>query len=400
VKFKPSRQGLRKPWLSRQKQREGLLYRQSQRNRIPRRPKTARPFTGNLFPDQQLNLFAKPFEDRLASMKTRLLGVHGPAVSEIGFGAWALGGQWGGQDDNDSVAALHAALDAGVNLIDTAQGYGDGHSERVIARVLKERTAAGESGDVVVATKTPPVDGPWPPSPYCRWQDRYGAAYLRQNINDRLKNLGVERIDLLQLHTWTRAWNDDPQPLLVLRQLRDEGKVNLVGISTPEQDQNCVIELMRSGLVDVVQIIFNLFDQEPMAQILSVAEETGTGVIVRVAMDEGALTGKYGADHVFPNNDFRHRYFEGDRLARTIQRVEAIRDDIKRYGIDEQYSMADIALKFALSPSAVSTVIAGIRNVDQAIQNTRVSDLSDLPEALLKDLRRHHWHRGVWYSGK
>jgi len=331
-------------------------------------------------------------------MKSRALGIHGPQVSEIGFGAWALGGQWGGQDDRESEAALRVALDAGVTFIDTAQGYGDGRSERIVGGVLKSRR--GGSQDVFVATKTPPAEGPWPPSPYCRWQDRYSAAYLRQNVHDRLGNLGVERIDLLQLHTWTRAWNDDPQPLLVLRQLRDEGKINLIGISTPEQDQNCVIELMRSGLIDVVQIIYNVFDQESIAQLLPVAEETGTGVIVRVAMDEGALTGKYTADHVFAENDFRHRYFEGDRLARTVARVEAIRDEVARYGLLERYSMADVALKFALSPPSVSTVIAGIRNVDQAEKNTRVSELPDLPEALLADLRRHHWMRGVWYSGK
>ena len=328
-------------------------------------------------------------------MKTRPLGSHGPAVSEIGFGAWALGGQWGAQDDAESISALHAALDAGVNFIDTAQGYGDGRSERVIAQVLKDRPDT-----VFVATKTPPADGPWPPSPYCRWQDRYNATYLRQNVNDRLKNLGVEQIGLLQLHTWTRAWNDDPQPLLILRQLRDEGKINLIGVSTPEQDQDCVVDLMRSGLVDVIQIIFNIFDQQPAAQILPVAAETGTGVIVRVAMDEGALTGKYAADFSFPQNDFRSQYFAGDRLARTMKRVAAIREDVARYGLEDQYSLADIALKFALSPTAVSTVIAGIRNVDQAEKNSRVSELPNLPEPLLRDLRRHNWLRGVWYSGK
>ncbi|MGV3484935.1 MAG: aldo/keto reductase [Planctomycetaceae bacterium] len=328
-------------------------------------------------------------------MKKRSLSIHGPAVSEIGFGAWALGGQWGGQDDGDSIAALHAALDAGINLIDTAQGYGDGRSERVVAQVVRER-----GKEVMVATKTPPAEGPWPPSPYCRWQDRYGAAYLRQNVNERLQNLGVERIDLLQLHTWTRAWNDDPQPLLTLRQLRDEGKINLIGVSTPEQDQNCVIDLMRSGLVDVVQIIFNIFDQEAAAQILPVAAETGTGVLVRVAMDEGSLTGKYTPDFVFPPTDFRHRYFQGDRMARTMKRVDAIRSDIARYGLQADYSLADIALKFALSSAAVSSVIAGIRNVDQARKNARVSALPDLPEPLLHDLRQHQWLRGVWYSGK
>ena len=167
-------------------------------------------------------------------MHLRSLSSNGPQVSEIGFGAWALGGQWGGQDDDDSIASLHLAIDRGVNLIDTAPGYGDGRSEKLVASVLKDR-----SEEVFVATKTPPDAGPWPPSPYCRWQDRYSAAYLRSNVNERLKNLCTERIDLLQLHTWTRAWNDDPQPLLVLRQLRDEGKVNLIGVSTPDPVLAC-----------------------------------------------------------------------------------------------------------------------------------------------------------------
>lgn len=328
-------------------------------------------------------------------MKLRSLGGHGPVVSEIGFGGWPLGGQWGDQDDAESIAALHAALDAGVNLIDTAPGYGEGRSERVIAKALQ-----GRRDEAVVATKTPPADGPWPPSPYCRWEDRYAAAYLRDNVEQRLRQLGTERLDLLQLHTWTRAWNDDPQPLLTLRQLRDEGKINLIGVCTPEQDQNCVIQLMRDGLVDVVQVIFNLFDQEAAAQIFSTATETRTGVIVRVSLDEGSLTGKYSADHRFPESDFRSAYFAGDRMARTAERVAAIRADCARHGLTEDISLADVAIRFALAPEAVSTVIVGTRTVDQAMRNARVSDLPDLPPALLKDLRRHNWLRGVWYSGK
>lgn len=328
-------------------------------------------------------------------MQTRQLSTHGPQVSEIGFGAWAIGGGWGKQEDSDSIAALHAALDAGVNFIDTAQGYGDGHSERVIADVLADR-----SEQVVVATKTPPDAGPWPPSPYCRWQDRYSAAYLRDNVHQRLKNLRTDRLDLLQLHTWTRAWNDDPQPLLVLRQLRDEGKIHLIGVSTPEQDQSCVIQLMRDGLVDVVQIIFNLFHQEPVAQLLPVAAETGTGVIVRVALDEGSLPGKYGADHEFPTDDFRSQYFAGDRMARVVDRVEAIREDLQQFGLEDQYSLADVALKFVLARPEVSTVIAGMRNQAQAEMNTRTAQLRDLPDALIQRLHRHNWLRGVWYSGK
>lgn len=328
-------------------------------------------------------------------MQTRHLSRAGPLVSEIGFGAWALGGGWGHQDDNESIRSLHAAIDQGINFVDTAAGYGDGHSERIIARVLRERP-----GSLLVATKTPPDEGPWPPSPYCRWQDRYSAAYLRDNVHERLTNLGVEKIDLLQLHTWTAAWNDDPQPLLVLRQLRDEGKVGLIGVSTPEQDQSCVIQLMRDGLVDVVQVIFNLFHQEPAAQLLPVAGETGTGVIVRVALDEGSLTGKYEDDHEFAGEDFRNRYFAGDRMQRTAQRVQEIRSDIQQFGLADQYSLIDVALKFVLARPEVSSAIVGMRSVSQVETNARVSQLHDLPLELLHRLRRHNWLRGVWYGGK
>jgi aryl-alcohol dehydrogenase-like predicted oxidoreductase len=330
-------------------------------------------------------------------MHYRSLGSHGPRVSEIGFGGWALGGQWGPQDDEVSRQALRTAVERGVNFIDTAAGYGDGRSERVIAEVLGD---FAEADRPLVATKSPPSDGPWPPSPRCRWEDRFGAAYLRENVEQRLRNLGVERLDLLQLHSWTRAWNDDPQPLLILRRLREEGKLGLIGICTPEQDQNCVIQLMRDGLVDCVQIILNLFHQEPLAQLLPVAAETGTGVIVRVALDEGALTGKYAADHQFPESDFRQQYFAGDRLARTVHRIEAIREDLQRLGLDETYSLADLAIRFALAPPAVSTVITGIRTPEQAKLNTRVSQLPPLDERALEVLGRHNWLRGVWYGGK
>lgn len=328
-------------------------------------------------------------------MHSRLLSSAGPDVSEIGFGGWAIGGGWGDRDDRQSIAALNAAIDRGVNLIDTAAGYGEGHSEKLIASVVARR-----SERVVVATKTPPADGPWPPSPYCRWRDRYSAAYLRDNVEQRLRNLGTERIDLLQLHTWTRAWNDDPQPLLVLRQLREEGKINLIGISTPEHDQDCVIQLMRDGLVDVVQIIYNLFHQEPAAQLLPVAAETGTGVIVRVALDEGVLTGKYARDHQFAEDDFRCQYFAGDRMARVSERIDRIRQDIEHFGLAQQYSPTDVALKFVLARPEVSSVVVGMRNSQQVHANTRVSELRDLPEPLGQQLRRHNWRRGVWYSGK
>lgn len=329
-------------------------------------------------------------------MKYRSFGKQPLSCSEIGFGAWAIGGSWGAQADSDSIAALNRALDLGVNFIDTAAGYGNGRSEKLIAQVLRERAAAGKKESIFVATKTPPADGNWPPSAYDKADERYSEAYLRQNIATRAANLGTGKIDLLQLHTWTRAWNRNPTPFKTLRTLQAEGKIGLIGISTPEQDQNSVIDLMRGGWVDSVQVIYNLFEQEPAAELLDIAKATGVGVIVRVVFDEGVLTGKFTKETRFASDDFRAKYFEGDRLERAIARAEAIRADLE----GSNYSMAQAAIKFVLAHPAVSTVIPGIRNVGQAEANCGVSDLPAMANELVAKLHRHNWLRGVWYSGK
>ncbi|MDR3688762.1 MAG: aldo/keto reductase [Fimbriimonas sp.] len=325
-------------------------------------------------------------------MRYRKFGKHGVDVSEVGFGAWAIGGSWGPQSDGDSVESLAMSLDMGVNFIDTAAGYGGGKSERIIGHVLRERG----SQNVFVATKTPPTAGDWPPSPYDVADDRYPESYLRTNVEERLQCLGAEKIDLLQLHTWTRAWNRRPTPFDSLRKLQQEGKIGLIGVSTPEHDQNSVIDLMRGGHVDAVQVIYNIFEQEPAAELLDVAGETGTGVIVRVVFDEGALTGKFTADTRFAEDDFRNNYFAGDRLIRVVKRVEAIRSELE----GSRYTLAEAAVKFALAHPAVSTVIPGMRNARQAELNCSIPDLPDIPSELLAKLRRHNWRRAFWYAGK
>ena len=324
-------------------------------------------------------------------MKYRALGKTGIQVSEIGFGGWAIGGGWGAQDDKESTEALHTAIDNGINFIDTAEGYGNGKSEKIIAEILKTRKE-----EITVATKIPPVEGIWPPSPYCKIEERYPESYIRKNIEERLKFLNTDCIDLLQLHTWTRAWNSNPTALEVLKDLKKEGKIKAIGISTPEQDQNCVIDLMRQGYLDVIQVIYNIFEQEPAAEILPVAKENNVGVIVRVAFDEGVLTGKYKTDSTFGEGDFRNSYFEGDRLERAVKRVDKIKEEIK----DTDLTMPQLALKFPLSNDAVSTVIPGMRNKKQALANSAVSDLDNLSYDLVKRLHKHQWLRGVWYSGK
>jgi aryl-alcohol dehydrogenase-like predicted oxidoreductase len=327
-------------------------------------------------------------------MKYRTFGKLGWQVSEIGFGAWALGGQaWGGQRVEDSVATLKQALDLGCNFIDTAQGYGDGHSERVIGKFLK----AHQGERIYVATKIPPKSpGDWPPTPYDDIEARFPENYLRERIEISLRNLQTDCIDLLQLHTWTRAWNRRPAALAVLRELRREGKLRGIGISTPEQDQNSLVELMRQGWLDSVQVIYNIFEQEPQAELLPAALEHNVGVIVRVAFDEGALTGKFTEKTTFAPDEFRNNYFAGDRLARTVRRVAKIQEAI---GAAER-DVATAALKFALKPGAVSTVIPGMRNVRQAQLNCSVSDQPPLSDELELKLRPHAWARANWYRGK
>lgn len=326
-------------------------------------------------------------------MKYRMFGRLGWQVSEIGLGAWAIGGTgWGKQDDAASIRALHKALDLGCNFIDTAQGYGDGHSEKIIGQVLKERGG----GRIYVATKIPPVQGTWPPSPYDKIEDRYPEGFLRKQIESSLQRLRTDCIDLLQLHTWTRAWNRNPTALEELRSLQKAGKLRGIGISTPEQDQNCLVDLMRAGWLDAVQVIYNIFEQEPAAEFLPVAHEHKVGVIVRVAFDEGSLTGKFTEQTSFGEGEFRASYFADDRLGRTVRRVEKIKAAIGSAEPD----LATAALKFALKPRAVSTVIPGMRDEHQAQMNCAVSDQPPLSDELELKLRGHAWRRGVWYGGK
>ena len=324
-------------------------------------------------------------------MKYRTFGNTDLKISEIGFGAWAIGGSWGDQSEKDSLEALETALDRGVNFIDTAAGYGNGKSERIIGEFLKSR-----SETVYVCTKTPPAEGKWPPSPYCRIEERYSEKYLRENVEERLSNLQVDSLDVLLLHTWTRAWNDQAIALEILQKMKSEGLIKQIGISTPEHDQNCVIQLMRDGMVDVLQVIYNIFEQEPAAQLFPVALETGTGIIVRVAFDEGVLTGKYTGKETFGPDDFRSNYFAWDRLERGVKRCEKIKKEFQESG----FTMPELALKFALSHEAVSTVIPGIRNQNQAVQNTSISELPEISADMMLRLHDHSWNRGFWYGGK
>lgn len=326
-------------------------------------------------------------------MKYRTFGKLNWKVSEIGFGSWAVGSDWGPQDDGTSLKALHRAIDFGCNFIDTARAYGNGRSEKLIREVRKARP----NDAVYIATKIPPkMPGDWPPGPYDSLAERYPVSHVRAEVEKSLRDLQMDCLDLVQVHTWSRTWNRDPSIFEVLHKLREEGKVNGIGISTPEHDQNAVIDLIRTGLLDSVQLIYNIFNQEAQEGLFSEAQEHQVAVIVRVAFDESALTGKLTESTRFPEGDIRRSYFGGDRLERTVRRVEAIKQVIS----GREPDIATAALKFALKPKAVSTVIAGIRNLEQAEKNCLVGCQKPMTEALEAELRRHYWRRGLWHQGK
>jgi len=321
-------------------------------------------------------------------MKYRTLGKTGYEVSEIGFGAWQIGGaHWGSVDDNESIRALNLAIDRGVNFIDTAQGYGNGKSERIIAEVLKDRKER-----VYVVTKILPLTGH--PNPYHAWQESFPEKYLRENIHRRLKMLSTDRVDILLLHSWSRAWNDDPKPLEILQDLKREGLAENIGISVPPNDQNSVVELIKNDRLDVVEFIYNIFNQEAAAELLPASKKHNVGTIIRVPLEEGALTGKYTRDTTFPKEDFRHIYFGGDRMERIVKRAEKLKEDLTDTGL----SMVHASLLYILARDAVGTVIPGMRNEKYVTDNTSVSGMKPLANDTIQRLKEHNWVRTTWVN--
>jgi aryl-alcohol dehydrogenase-like predicted oxidoreductase len=321
-------------------------------------------------------------------MKYRSLGTTGMEVSEIGYGAWGIGGaQWGGADDDDSLQALHRAIDLGVNLIDTALAYGEGHSERLVGQVVRERPET-----VYVATKVPPKNGIWPAPPGVSVDDVFPGDYVRDCAERSLANLGVERIDLLQLHVWNDDWADRGDWRQAVERLRAEGTIRAFGISINDHQPANSLRAVESGAVDTVQVIYNVFDQSPEDELFPACRQHGVGVIARVPLDEGGLTGRIGPDTEFPEGDFRAEYFRGDRKRELEEHVTAIVEDLE-LSVEE---LAEVALRYVLSEPAVSTVIPGMRSLRNVERNTSVSDGRGLPDAWRQKLRAHRWLRDFY----
>jgi aryl-alcohol dehydrogenase-like predicted oxidoreductase len=321
-------------------------------------------------------------------MKYRNLGKTELSVSEIGFGAWGIGGEmWQGADDRESLRALHAAIDEGVNFIDTALAYGSGHSERLIGKLIKERNE-----EIFVATKIPPKNDRWPAHADNPVKEVYPPDYIVECAERSLRNLNVERIDVLQFHVWhdnfisQNGWQD------AITRLKEEEKIRLFGISVNDHEPQNAVRVAGLGIVDTVQVIYNIFEQSPEEELLPACIESNIGVIARVPFDEGGLTGTITPDTTFPPRDWRNRYFKGDRKRQVWERVQKIEPLLGK----EAETLPELALRFCLSHPAVSTVIPGMRTVKNVRANCAVSDGRLLSDELRQELKNHRWQRNFY----
>ena len=319
-------------------------------------------------------------------MRYRPLGRTGIEVSEIGYGAWGIGGkQWLGGADEESLCALHRAIELGLNFIDTALAYGDGHSEKLVGDVVRASKVR-----VYIATKVPPKNRLWPARPGIAIGDVFPYDYIVSCTEESLRNLGTERIDLQQLHVWNPEWlaNDDWRR--AFEDLKKSGKVRFVGMSISDHLPDTALDLVKSGLIDTIQVIYNVFDQSPEASLLPLAQQHQVGILARVPLDEGGLTGSIAEDTVFEKGDFRAWYFRGDRKREVVQHVAALRADLG------DASLAQTALRFCLTHPAVSTVIPGMRRVSSVESNIAASDAGPLDAETLNKLKYHAWPRNFY----
>ena len=321
-------------------------------------------------------------------MKYRKLGRTGYEISEMGYGAWGIGGvQWLGGNDDESLAALRRAIELGLNFIDTALAYGTGHSEQLVGKVVRE---AGRR--IYIATKVPPKNLLWPARPGVGIEQVFPYDYIIRSAETSLKNLDVDTIDLLQLHVWNPEWIARDEWRRGLEDLKRSGKVRHVGISINDHQPDSALGIIETGLIDTVQVIYNIFDQTPERKLFPLTMARNIGVIARVPLDEGSLTGTINEHTQFAPDDFRAGYFRGDRKKQVREHVESLVRDL---GV-ETAALPAIALRFCLSHPAVSTVIPGMRTVRNGEANCRVPDEGPLPAETLAVLRRHAWDRNFY----
>ena len=316
-------------------------------------------------------------------MQYRDFGTRGLKVSEIGNGLWGMG-DWSGSEDKQSLQALQLSLELGCNFYDTAWAYGEGHSERLLGQLLRQNPEKR----LYSATKIPPRNRIWPSRREFSLDDCVPPDYIEEYVHRSLENLGVETIDLIQFHTWEDAWVEDDRWARRLDELRRQGLIGAVGVSLNRWEPWNGVRAVRSGLVDAVQVIYNIFDQNPEDELFPACQEMDVAVIARVPFDEGTLTGGLTLDSKWPQGDWRNTYFVPENLKASVERAERLKPLIS-LGM----SLPEMALRFILNNPLVSTIIPGMRRLRHVEGNLAASDAGPLPEELHQALHAHRWDR-------
>jgi aryl-alcohol dehydrogenase-like predicted oxidoreductase len=314
----------------------------------------------------------------------RRFGRIGWKVSEIGYGMWAMGGGWSGSDDRESLRSLEQAVELGCNFFDTAWGYGEGHSERLLGELVR----ANPDQKLYTATKIPPKNSKWPSQREYTLDDCFPPDHIEEYVHKSLDNAGLESFDLMQFHTWEDSWVEDDRWARKMDDLRRQGLIQAVGISLNRWEPWNGVQTVRSGLIDAVQVIYNIFDQNSEDELFPACAEMDVGVIARVPFDEGTLTGKLTKDSKWPGGDWRNSYFVPENLIPSVERADALKPLVP-----EGMAMAEMALRFILNNSTVSTTIPGMRKLHHLEENLAASDRGPLPADLHTKLRPHRWDR-------
>ena len=316
-------------------------------------------------------------------MKYRTFGRTGLEISDIAHGLWGMGG-WSGSEDKQSLEALQLAVDLGCNFYDSAWAYGEGKSDSLLGQTV----AKNKSKRLYAASKIPPQNDRWPALPEYKYHDVFPPDHVFKYADMIRKNLGTDTIDVLQFHVWDDSWNDEPDFRKTIEKLKQDGIIRFFGLSLNRWEPENGLKAIRTGLVDVVQVIYSIFDQSPEDELFPACQELNIGVIVRVALDEGSLGGKMTRETKFPKSDWRSGYFNPQNLANTMDRV----DQLKKI-LPQGMSLADMALRFVNSHPAVSTTIIGMRKLEHVRENIALSDKGPLSPDLLKELKKHRWDR-------
>src|SRR6266481_5180590 len=316
-------------------------------------------------------------------MNYRRFGNTGWEVSEIGYGMWGMGG-WTGSEDTESLGSLQRAIELDCNFFDSAWVYGDGHSEKLLGQAVKANSAK----KIYVASKVPPKNKTWPAPSNSTLEQNYPPQHITEFVDKSLQNLGLDSLDLIQLHTWNDKWLEDSRIAPALKKLQSSGKVRAVGLSLNRWQPWNGVQAVRAGIVDSVQVVYNIFDQNPEDELFPACREKNVAVIARVPFDEGSLTGTLTASSKWPANDWRNTYFVAENLKNSVARANALKPLLQ-----DGMTMPEMALRFILNNKDVGTIIPGMRKRKHVEANVLASQRGPLPAELHAELRKHRWVR-------